>query len=468
MPSTVDLIVIGGGPGGYVAAIRAAQLGFSVMCVDARSTLGGTCLNEGCIPSKALLHSSHLYAEACTGLGAHGIGVQGVALDFQKMMGRKESVIKELTQGIDFLFRKNKITRLIGQGCLIDAQTIEITTPEKKTSEKWQAKRGIILATGSEAISFPGVGCDEERILSSRGALSLQEIPKRMIVLGGGYIGLEMSSVFQRLGSQVTVIEKMDRLLPAMDLSISRGLEKSLQKQGIEFRLSEAVKALSRRQETVQIQLEGKEKGAPLEADVVLVSLGRKPFTRDLGLEALAIQTDARGFIVVDKHFQTTSSGVYAIGDVIGGLMLAHKAEDEGIALVEMLAGQAGHVNKEVIPSVIYTTPQAASVGLTEEELKQQNTPYQAGQFPFMANSRAKATSEGEGFVKILAHAQTDRVLGVHILGPDAETLIGEAALAMEFGASAEDIARTCHAHPSYSESLKEAALAVAGRAIHI
>lgn len=467
----VDLIVIGGGPGGYVAAIRAAQLGLTTLCVEKRPTLGGTCLNVGCIPSKDLLHSSHKYEEAQHHLEDYGIKVGQVSLDLAKMMEQKSKIVGQLTNGIEFLFKKNKVIHCIGTAQFLSPQEISIQT--ERGQESWQAKK-ILIATGSESLSLPGIEVDEETIVSSTGALSLKAVPEKMIVVGGGYIGLEMGSVWQRLGAKVTVIEYMDRLVPQMDSELSSALQKSLVKQGMEFKLSTKVLGIKKQSKhsVVEIELNGKNKNGEhrqeLTADVVLIATGRKPFTQGLGLEKIGVALNKQGFIAVNEHYETSVSGVYAIGDVIPGPMLAHKAEEEGIAVVEVMVGQQGHVNYNAIPSVIYTMPEVASVGQTEEELKKQEKSYKVGKFPFLANSRAKTSGTTEGFVKILADAYTDQVLGVHIIGPDAGTLIAEATLALEFSASAEDIARTCHAHPTLSEAVKEAALAVEGRAIHI
>lgn len=462
----VDLIVIGAGPGGYVAAIRAAQLGMTTLCVEKRPTLGGTCLNVGCIPSKALLSSSHKYEEAQNHFADYGIKVGQVSLDLAKMMEQKDKVVGQLTGGIDFLFNKNKITRRLGTARLLSSQEVAIKTEQGE--ETWHANK-ILIATGSESVSLPGIDIDEQTIVSSTGALKLKTVPEHMIVVGGGYIGLEMGSVWRRLGAKVTVIEFMDRIVPQMDQELSAALQKSLMKQGIEFKLSTKVLGIKKQQKKSFVEIESNGGNRQeLQADVILIATGRKPFTQGLGLEKIGVALNKQGFIVVNEHYETSTSGVYAIGDVIPGPMLAHKAEEEGIAVVERMAGQAGHVNYDAIPSVIYTTPEVASVGKTEEELKAQEKPYKVGKFPFLANSRAKATGQTEGFVKILADTYTDRVLGVHIIGPDAGTLIGEATLALEFSASSEDIARTCHAHPTLSEAVKEAAMAVEGRAIHI
>lgn len=462
----VDLIIIGAGPGGYVAAIRAAQLGMTTLCVEKRPTLGGTCLNVGCIPSKALLSSSHKYDDTQHHLADYGVKVGQVFLDLPKMMEQKDKVVGQLTSGIEFLFKKNKITRIAATARLISSSEVALQT---ETSEEiWQAKK-ILIATGSESASLPGIEIDEKRIVSSTGALTLKEVPKEMIVVGGGYIGLEMGSVWQRLGAKVTIIEFMDRIVPQMDLELSTALQKSLVKQGLEFKLLTKVLGIKKKKDQSLVEIESSEGNKEeLPADVVLIATGRKPFTQGLGLEKIGVALNKQGFIVVNEHYETSVSGVYAIGDVIPGPMLAHKAEEEGIAAVETMAGQHGHVNYHAIPSVIYTMPEVASVGKTEEELQQQETPYKVGKFPFLANSRAKVTGETEGFVKILADSFTDQVLGVHIIGPDAGTLIAEATLALEFSASAEDIARTCHAHPTLSEAVKEAALAVEGRAIHV
>lgn len=462
----VDLIVIGAGPGGYVAAIRAAQLGMSVLCIEKRKILGGTCLNVGCIPSKALLYSSHKYEEAQYHLADHGVMVGNLSLNLNKMMEHKDKVVDQLTRGIDFLFKKNKIAHLIGTAHLLSSHEVSIKTENEE--EIWQA-RYILIATGSESTTLPGISVDEKKIVSSTGALNLQKVPKNMIVVGGGYIGLEMGSVWNRLGSKVKVVEFMDRIVPQMDHELGAGLQKSLIKQGLEFKLSTKVIGIKEKKEEALVEVESSlGNRESLEADMILVATGRKPFTHGLGLEKIGVALNEKGFIVVNERYETSISGLYAIGDVIPGPMLAHKAEEEGIAAVENMAGLYGHVNYGLVPSVIYTNPEVASVGKTEEELKVEEKVYKIGKFPFLANSRAKAVGETEGFVKILADPLTDRVLGVHIIGPDAGTLIAEAALAMEFSASSEDIARTCHAHPTLNEAVKEAALAVEGRAIHI
>lgn len=467
--SKFDLVVIGGGPGGYVAALRAAQLGMTVACVEKRPTLGGTCLNVGCIPSKALLHSSELYAQALDGLGVHGVKTGKVALDLAVMMKRKDKVVAENCTGIDFLFKRAKITRLVGVATIKGPGEVSVK-PAKGAATTLKAGR-ILIATGSESAPLPGITVDEKQIVSSTGALTLARVPKRMVVVGGGYIGLEMGSVWQRLGAEVTIVEFLDRILPGMDGEVGKQMQRILTRQGMKFKLSTKVAAAKAGKAGVRLSLEpagGKGKAEDMTADVVLVSIGRRPFTDGLGLAEAGVALDERGFIQVDKTLKTSVDSIYAIGDVIVGPMLAHKAEEEGVAVAETLAGQRGHVNYDAIPGVVYTWPEAASVGRTEEALKQAGIAYRTGKFPFSANSRARANGESDGFVKILADAKTDRVLGVHIVGPDAGTMIAEATLAMEYGASSEDIARTCHAHPTLPEAFKEAALAVDGRALHI
>ena len=468
-----DLIVIGAGPGGYVAAIRGAQLGLKTACVEIGRTLGGTCLNIGCIPSKALLHSSHLYAQAKKGLGPHGIAANGVTLDLAAMLARKDKVVGDLTKGVEYLFKKNKVTWLEGRG-IISAPGEVTVTPEKGKPAGYKAKN-ILIATGSDVAPLPGVEIDEKRIVSSTGALSLAKVPKHLVVVGGGYIGLEMGSVWRRLGAKVTVVEFLDSILPGMDGEAAKQMQRILTGQGMAFRLGTKVTAAKATARGVTLTVapahEGENGGGDSEeikCDMVLVAIGRVPYTEGLGLEQAGVVLDERGRIEVDDRFQTNVPGIYAIGDVITGPMLAHKAEDEGIAAVEAMAGQSADINYDAIPGIVYTWPEAASVGKTEEELKAAGADYNVGKFPFMANSRARANGETDGFVKILADAKTDRVLGVHIIGADAGTMIAEAALAIEFGASAEDIARTSHAHPTLNEAVKEAALAVAGRAIHI
>jgi dihydrolipoamide dehydrogenase len=466
--SSYDLIVIGSGPGGYVCAIRAAQLGLKTACVEKSPTLGGTCLNIGCIPSKALLQASEKLEEAKHGLAAFGINVKGVDLDLKGMMGHKDKVVTANTKGVEFLFKKNKVDRLEGEGRIAGAGNVVVKGKDgKETSYK---TKSIVIATGSDSMPLKGVEVDEQRIVSSTGALSLPDVPKRLVVIGGGYIGLEMGSVWQRLGSQVTVVEFLDRILPGMDGEVSSQMQRILAKQGMTFKLGTKVTAAKPTNKGVTLSLEPAKGGAgeTLEADVVLLSIGRRAYTTGLGLKESGVAVDERGRVVTNAHFQTNVPGIYAIGDVIAGPMLAHKAEDEGVAVAELIAGQAGHVNYDAIPGVVYTWPEAATVGKTEEQIREAGTKYKVGKFPFTANGRARAMNETDGFVKILSDAATDKVLGVHIVGPDAGHLIAEVVLAMEFGASAEDIARTCHAHPTLSEAVKEAALAVDGRAIHI
>ena len=461
MANQFDVTIIGTGPGGYVCAIRCAQLGLKVAVVEKRASHGGTCLNVGCIPSKALLHASELYAESKHSFAKMGIVAES-KIDFPKMMGFKQEAIDGNTKGIDFLLKKNKVTVFHGTG--------QIAAPGKVTvgSEVIETK-SIIIATGSEVARLKGIEIDEKRIVSSTGALELKEVPARLAVIGAGVIGLELGSVYSRLGAKVTVIEYLDRILPGMDLDVAKNFQRMLQKQGFAFKLSSKVMGAAATKDNVTLTVEPAAGGTAeqIEADVVLVAVGRVPYTEGLGLEAVGVQKDSRGRIEVDHHYATTVPGIYAIGDVIKGPMLAHKAEDEGIALAEILAGQAGHVNYGVIPGVVYTSPEVAAVGQTEEELKAAGVDYKAGKFLFLANGRAKANQTTDGFVKVLADAKTDKVLGVHIVGPMAGELIHEAAVLMEFGGSAEDLARTCHAHPTLSEAVKEAALAVAGRAIH-
>ncbi|WP_026872982.1 dihydrolipoyl dehydrogenase [Inquilinus limosus] len=461
--ATYDVIVIGAGPGGYVAAIRAAQLGLKTACVEKMPTLGGTCLNVGCIPSKALLQASEKFEEARHALAGFGVKVAGVELDLPGMLGHKDKVVKANVDGIDFLFKKNKIDRLLGHARFTAKDRIEV-------EGKVYAAKNFIIATGSDSTPLKGVEVDEKRIVTSTGALSLPEVPKHLVVIGGGVIGLELGSVWARLGAKVTVVEFLDRILPTNDGEVSKQMQRILAKQGIAFKLSSKVTGATQTDKGVTLTVEPAKGGdaETIEADYVLVSIGRRPYTDGLGLDAAGVELDERGRIRTDKHFRTNVEGIYAIGDVIAGAMLAHKAEDEGVAVAEILAGQAGHVNYDAIPNVVYTWPEVASVGRSEEELKQAGVAYKAGKFPFLANGRARAMNATDGFVKILAEAKTDRVLGVHIIGAEAGTIIAECVLAMEFGASAEDIARTCHAHPTLNEVVKEAALAVDGRPIHI
>jgi dihydrolipoamide dehydrogenase len=465
MAARYDVVVIGAGPGGYVAAIRAAQLGLKTACIDSRATLGGTCLNIGCIPSKALLQSSEKFAEAKNALSVHGVRVGEVGLDLGAMMTRKDQIVTTLTRGVEFLFRKNKIDWLNGKGHITAPGRVAVAAADGTVRE---AEAGaIVVASGSESTPLPGVAIDEERIVSSTGALAFDHVPTRLVVIGGGYIGLELGSVWRRLGAAVTVVELLDHIVPTMDRELGTALQRVLARTGIAFRLGAKVAGIGAGSDGLVVEFAGPEPQA-LAADAVLVAVGRRPYTEGLGLEALGIKHDAQGRIAVDAGFATNLSGIYAIGDAIRGPMLAHKAMDEGAALAERLAGQKPSIDYDAIPAVVYTWPEAASVGKTEEELKAAAIPYRIGKFPFTATPRARTNGETEGFVKILADSASDRVLGVHIIGPDAGTMIAEAALALEFGASAEDIARTSHAHPTLSEAMKEAALAVAGRAIHV
>jgi dihydrolipoamide dehydrogenase len=462
MADPYDITIIGTGPAGYVCAIRAAQLGMKVAVIEKRATHGGTCLNIGCIPSKALLHASELFAEAKHSFARMGIGVTP-SLDVVQMLKFKQEAIDGNTKGIDFLFKKNKITPLRGTAKIIAPGKIQIDGKdiiETKT---------IVIATGSDVAGLKGVEIDEKQIVSSTGALTLEKVPENLVVIGAGVIGLELGSVWARLGAKITVIEYLDRILPGMDLETAKNFQRLLTKQGFTFKLASKVTGAEKIKSKVKLTVEPAAGGASeaIEADTVLLAIGRVPFTEGLGLDEVGVKRDGKGRVEVGAHFETNVPGIYAIGDVIRGPMLAHKGEDEGVALAELLAGQAGHVNYDVIPSVVYTSPEIAAVGKTEEELKAEGRDYKAGKFLFLANGRAKANQTTDGFVKILADAKTDRVLGAHILGPQAGELIHEVAVLMEFGGSAEDLARTCHAHPTLAEAVKEAALAVAGRAIH-
>ena len=461
-----DLVVIGGGPGGYVCAIRAAQLGLKTACVESRGALGGTCLNVGCIPSKSLLNLSENFHKAKKEFNHQGIEIEGIKLNIDKMMSNKNKSVQVLTKGVEYLFKKNKVTYIKGKGVLFSENSIVVYENGKKTNYK---AKNIVIATGSTVSSIPGIEIDEKNIISSTGALSLKQVPKKLAVIGGGYIGLEMGSVWSRLGSEVTVIEYLEYITPGMDREISNEFKKILTKQGIKFKLGSKVNSVKNTNNAVSINLTDikNSKEETMEFDKVLVSVGRRPYTEGLNLTKVGIKKDAKGRIEVNEKLQTSIKNIYAIGDVIKGPMLAHKAEEEGIAVAEILAGQAGHVNYDVIPGVVYTSPEVATVGKTEEQLKEENKSYKVGKFPFLANSRAKVNNETEGFVKILADSKTDKVLGVHIIGPHCGDMIAEMALAMEFGASAEDIARTCHAHPTHTEAIKEAALAVDKRPIH-
>jgi dihydrolipoamide dehydrogenase len=462
-----DLIVIGSGPGGYVCAIRAAQLGLKTAVVEKDATFGGTCLNVGCIPSKAMLHASELYEETGDTFAKMGIKVGKPSMDLPTLHKYRLQNVESNVKGVDFLFKKNKIETFRGVGRIAAPGKVEVKAGDGKTQTL--ETKAIVIATGSDVARLNGIDLDEKRVVSSTGALELPKVPQKLLVVGAGIIGMELGSVWRRLGAQVTVVEFLDHILPGIDSEVARQFHRIQQKQGIAFKLSSKVTAIDSSGKTLKVKVEPAGGGAAetIEADVVLVAIGRAPFTDGLGLEAAGVKKDNRGRVIIDPHFATNVPGIYAIGDAVAGPMLAHKAEEEGVAVAEILAGQAGHVNYDVIPNVVYTFPEIASVGKSEEELKAAGVTYNVGKFPFTANARARANLATEGFVKILADAKTDRVLGVHILGPDAETMIAEAAIAMEFGASSEDIARTCHAHPTLSEAMKEAALAVAKRAIN-
>ena len=479
-----DLIVIGAGPGGYVAAIRAAQLGMKVACVEKEKTLGGTCLNVGCIPSKALLESSELYAQAKENFREHGINCESVSLDLKKFMARKDDVVKRLTAGVAGLFKKNKITHLSGTARLVSDfnnsphpplklrggergsyLNVEVSSAEGK---KTYSAKNILIATGSVPMSLPGVAFDGKRIIDSTGALSLPEVPRELVVIGGGYIGLEMGSVYLRLGSRVTVIEILDRIVPGMDTETGEALYRALKKQGMNFRLSTKVTGASTKGNSVEIKVKGADREETLTADILLVAIGRKPCIDGIGLAETGIKTDEKNRIAVDKNYRTNVSGIYAIGDVIAGPMLAHKAMEEGTAVAEIISGQKGHVNYNTIPGVVYTWPEAASVGLTEDDCKKQGLAYKAFKYPFMANGRALSIGYKEGFVKLISDSNTDRLLGAHIIGPRASDLIAELVLGMAFETTAQDIALTVHAHPTLSEAVKEAALGLGDGAIHI
>ena len=466
MEKFFDVIIIGGGPGGYVCAIRAAQLGLKTACVESRGTLGGTCLNVGCIPSKSLLNLSENYNKARKDFNQQGIEISEIKLNIEKMMSNKDKSVQVLTKGIEFLFKKNKVSYLKGKGIVFSPNDVVVYEENKKTSYK---TKNIVIATGSYPVSLPGINIDEQNIVSSTGALSFKDVPKELIVIGGGYIGLEMGSVWSRLGSKVTVVEYLDHITPGMDKEISSEFQKILMKQGIEFKMNCKVTSVLNNSNKITVNYENNKTSEKIsqECNKVLVSVGRKPYTEGLNLSKIGIKKDDKGRIEVNNKLQATLKNIYAIGDVIKGPMLAHKAEEEGIAVAEIIAGQAGQVNYDVIPGVIYTSPEVAAVGKTEEQLKSEKINYKVGKFPFLANSRAKVNNETEGFVKILADSKTDKILGAHIIGPHCGDMIAEIALAMEFGASAEDIARTCHAHPTHTEAIKEAALAVDKRPIH-
>jgi dihydrolipoamide dehydrogenase len=467
MEDNFDLVVIGGGPGGYVCAIRAAQLGLKTACVESRGSLGGTCLNVGCIPSKSLLNLSENYHKAKKDFNQQGIEIAGIKLNIEKMMSNKNKSIQVLTKGVEFLFKKNKVTYIKGKGVVFSKNDVVVYGSNNSRSNI--KAKNIVIATGSEVASLPGIEIDEKNIVSSTGALSFDKVPKKLAVIGGGYIGLEMGSVWSRLGSDVTVIEYLDFITPGMDREVSNEFQKILTKQGIKFKMGSKVNTVNSKGDFVTISYTDikNSKEEKIEVDKVLVAVGRKPYTEGLNLSKIGVKLDNKGRIEINNKLQTSIENIYAIGDVIKGPMLAHKAEDEGIAVAEILAGQSGHVNYDVIPGVVYTSPEVATVGKTEEQLKSENQSYKVGKFPFLANSRAKVNNETDGFVKILADSKTDKVLGVHIIGPHCGDMIAEMALAMEFGASAEDIARTCHAHPTHTEAIKEAALAVDKRPIH-
>ncbi|MEQ8396403.1 dihydrolipoyl dehydrogenase [Thalassobaculum sp.] len=469
MSDTYDLVVIGAGPGGYVAAIRAAQLGLKVACVEKRSALGGTCLNVGCIPSKALLNASEKFSEAEHHLSDFGIQVGKPKLDVKALMARKTAIVTGLTDGIAFLFKKHKIDWVQGTAKITAPGKVEVAPDGKGKSQTLNCER-ILIATGSESTPLPGVEVDEKKIVTSTGALELTKVPGHLIVIGGGVIGLELGSVWKRLGSKVTVVEFLDRIVPGTDTDTAKRFQRVLAKQGLEFKLGAKVTGAKTTKTGVKLTVEPVKGGDAEEmtADVVLLSIGRRPLTAGLGLEALGVELDKRGAILVDADFETNVKGIFAIGDVIPGPMLAHKAEEDGVAAAEIMAGQSGHVDYNLVPGIVYTWPELATVGQTEEQLKEAGVEYRKGVFPFSANSRARANLDSEGQIKILADAKTDRILGAHILGPDAGTLIHEICMAMAFGGSAEDVARMCHGHPTLNEGIKEAALAVDGRPIHI
>jgi len=460
MADSFDAIVIGGGPGGYNAAIRLGQLGLTVACVDMRGSFGGTCLNIGCIPSKALLHASERFHEAHSDFARLGIKAE-VELDLPAMMAQKDKVVGELTKGVEYLFRKNKVEGIVGEARITAPGKVEVTG--KDGAVRNLSTKHIIIATGSDVAPLPGVTIDEQQIVSSTGAIALKDVPKKLLVVGAGVIGLELGSVWRRLGSEVTVIEFLDRITPGMDLEVSKTFQRILTKQGIAFQLSTKVTGVEKSKTGLAVSVEPAQGGekSVIETDVMLVAIGRRPYTDNLGLDKVGVALDKRGRVVTDAHYKTNVAGIYAIGDCREGPMLAHKAEDEAVALAELLAGKAGHVNYDAIPSVIYTAPEVAAVGKTEEELKAEGRAYKVGKFPFTANARAKTIMATEGFVKMLADAKTDRILGCHIIGPEAGNLLAEVVLAIEFGAASEDIARTCHSHPTLSEAVRQAAMAV-------
>ena len=468
MSDKYDLVVIGAGPGGYVAAIRAAQLGLRVACIDKRDTLGGTCLNVGCIPSKSLLSASGKYEEASKKFADIGIELSGLQVNLKQMFSKKDLVVSELTKGIEFLFKKNKVEWLSGEAFIKSNTEVEVTFNSGKKTRIVADK--IMIAVGSEPVCLPNLAFDEKKIVSSTGALSLEEVPERLVVVGAGYIGLEMGSVWSRLGSTVTVVEFLDKIVPNNDQEIAKHFQRNLQKQGLNFMLGTKVIQVDLNDKDVSLFAETVKGGKQqkIDCDVVLVAVGRKPSTDNLGLEDIGVKRDKNGFILVDDKLETSVKNILAIGDCIPGPMLAHKAEEDGVAAVEMIAGGSAHIDHNLVPSIIYTHPEVASVGKTEEQLKDKKINYNVGKFPFSANSRARANDDTDGFVKILADSESDQILGVHIIGPEAGTLIHECATAMVYGASAEDIARTCHGHPTLNEAIKEAALAVDGRPIHM
>ncbi|GLJ29302.1 hypothetical protein SUGI_0577750 [Cryptomeria japonica] len=463
-----DVVVVGGGPGGYVAAIKAAQLGFKTTCIEKRGALGGTCLNVGCIPSKALLQSSHMFHEAKHSFAGHGVKVGQLEIDVTAMMAQKTKAVTGLTKGIEGLFKKNKVTYVKGAGKIVSGSEVSVDLPDGGNS--MVKGKHIIIATGSEVKPLPGITIDENKIVSSTGALSLKEVPKKLVVIGAGYIGLEMGSVWGRLGSEVTVVEFASDIVPSMDGEIRKSFQKTLEKQKMKFMLKTKVTGVDASGSGVKLTIEPASGGeqTTLEADVVLVSAGRSPYTKGLGLEELGVKLDKMGRVDVDDHFRTNVPGIYAIGDVIPGPMLAHKAEEDGVACVELIAGKPGHVDYNTVPGIVYTHPEVASIGKTEEQVKALNISYAVGKFPFMANSRARTIDDADGMVKIIAEKETDKILGVHIMGANAGELIHEAAIALQYGASSEDIARTCHGHPTLSEAIKEAALATFDKPIHI
>ncbi|MDA8637643.1 dihydrolipoyl dehydrogenase [Rhodospirillales bacterium] len=469
MSDTYDVIIIGAGPGGYVAAVRAGQLGLKTAIVEKREKLGGTCLNVGCIPSKALLQSSHHFEMAEHEFANHGIKAQ-VSLDLKTMLGRKDKVVDDLTNGIAFLMKKNKVDHIVGTGVVTAAGEVTVSPSGKGKKKQVLKTKNIIVATGSESSPLPGVEVDEKQIVTSTGALALPKVPKSMVVIGAGVIGLELGSVWRRLGAEVTVVEFLDVVLPGMDGEVSKQMQRILKKQGMNFKMKTKVTGAKTAKSGVTLTMEPRDGGdaETMKADVVLVSIGRRPYIESLGLDKIGVKVSDRGFVEVDADFQTNVEGIYAIGDVIGGAMLAHKAEDEGMVCVEIMAGQTGHIDYDAIPGIVYTHPEVASVGKTEEQLKEAGIKYNAGKFPFTANSRARCNGDSDGFVKILADAETDAILGCHIIGPQGGDLIQEVVNVIEFGGSAEDLARICHGHPGLPEAVKEAALGVAGRAIHI